>query len=297
MGALPLSALFWWLWRPAPLRCIFGHRCLLPVLYFGVPLVAHSCVFGPSGSVVNWSGHQLTDGPSFVGYLRGPVHDRLFDVDNRERLEADMRALATSDMANDTLNSLLASEPPHLDWEVGEALAEYLLGESGCSWPWNSDRDRRTPKASLPGADLVGFIGSGADTRLAIGEVKTSNDASAPPGVMYGRSGMIHQLDALASKIDIHMCLIRWLHARCKNTEYWESFQTATERYLNSEGRDLALFGVLVRDTTPNELDLRNRADALSSVVQSPTKVQLTAWYLPRPISELVSLAAGGTDG
>ena len=37
-------------------------------------------------------------------------------------------------------------------------------------FPWNSDRDKRTPKASLPGADLVGFIENGDEVVLVLGE-------------------------------------------------------------------------------------------------------------------------------
>jgi hypothetical protein len=52
------------------------------------------------------------------------------------------------------------------------------------------------PKASLPGADLVGLIALGADDAvLAIGEVKTFEDVDTHPGVMSGRSGMAHQLE------------------------------------------------------------------------------------------------------
>ena len=37
-------------------------------------------------------------------------------------------------------------------------------------FPWNSDRDKRTPKASLSGADLVGFIENGDEVVLVLGE-------------------------------------------------------------------------------------------------------------------------------
>lgn len=74
------------------------------------------------------------------------------------------------------------------------------MDEHGAVWPWNENRDRKTPKASLPGADIVGFLGSGPDTVFLFGEVKTSSDKDNPPGVMAGRGGLAHQIDSLASR-------------------------------------------------------------------------------------------------
>lgn len=105
---------------------------------------------------------------------------------------------------------------------------------------------------------------------------------------------MIHQLDSLADDLKVHRTLINWLHARCKDTELWPFFQRAIGKYLESEGRALVLFGLLMRDTNPHELDLKNRAKALSQNVEAPTRVELNAWYFPRPINEWPSLLAGG---
>ena len=45
-------------------------------------------------------------------------------------------------------------------------------------WPWNTVRNRRTPRASLPGADLVGFYRENDTVLLLFGEVKTSSDTT-----------------------------------------------------------------------------------------------------------------------
>lgn len=255
----------------------------------------HVVSFSESSGCVTWEGKIIVDADEFNAYLRGPVRSRLIDQGNSQQFEADLQALATTGMAIDTLRQILmAPETEREPWEVGEALAECLLEEMhNVKWPWNMVRDRRTPKASLPGADLVGFIITTSGTLLLFGEVKTSNDISNPPNVMYGRSGMISQLDNLANNCQNRNCLIKWLYHRCKNAEFGPLFQEAVTQYLHSGGQDFVLFGLLMRDTNPHILDLQNRAIELASVVANPTKVELNAWYLPTPINQWPSLVAG----
>ena len=51
------------------------------------------------------------------------------------------------------------------------------------------------------------------------------------------------------------------------------------------------LAGVLLRDTTPDERDLRHPAEALSRrLAAAPGSVDLVAWYLPVPIDRWPAL-------
>ena len=251
--------------------------------------------FSSNEGQVSWIGKCVENETEFKAFLTGPTRSRIFDEEQHTRYEADLRALTTTGMASDTITRLLASEPEKESWEIGEALAECLLEEErGVKFPWNSDRDKRTPKASLPGADLVGFIENGEEAVLVLGEVKTSSDTNNPPQVMKGKSGMIHQLDNLAMDISAHNCLLKWLHPRCVNTDLWPLFQKAVSKYLESGGRAIKLIGMLMRDTAPNELDLKNRAKSLARNVSYPTEVELDAWYLPCPIADWVTLVQGG---
>jgi hypothetical protein len=189
------------------------------------------------------------------------------------------------------IEQLICSEPLPQPWEVGEALAECLLQERHHSiWPWNSGRDRRTPKASLPGADLVGFYEVSGGATFLFGEVKTSNDRETPPQVLYGRSGMIAQLENLATRIDIHYSLIKWLRPRCRGTPFWPLYQNAMQRYAASNGKDFLLVGCLMRDTPPDERDLGGRGRALARIVENPSIARLHAWYLPVPIRKWLTL-------
>ena len=100
---------------------------------------------------------------------------------------------------------------------------------------------------------------------------------------------MAWQLEQSAISLDIQRSLLQWLYARCQpecqsESHYRELYRKAVERYLRSEGKALLLVGVLIRDTPPNERDLKARGEALSHRIADPTRVDLIAWYLPIPI-------------
>jgi hypothetical protein len=243
---------------------------------------------GASGQA-DWRGRSIADDPDLRAFLQGPVRRRLLDVEGVGEFANDLSALAGTGVASDTVEAVLtAGGHERRPWEVGEAAAEALLEEHrGLVWPWNKERDKLAPKASLPGADLVGLIDLGAeDAVLAIGEVKTSEDAHTPPGVMNGRSGMAHQLERLEDDPDLQGTVLRWLHARCKGTPFWPQYQAAASRYLRSEGREFVLFGLLMRDTEPDVLDLEARGRTLGDGATAPTTYELCAWHLPYPVAQ-----------
>lgn len=55
-------------------------------------------------------------------------------------------------------------------------------------------------------------------------------------------------------------------------------------------GKDILLVGVLLRDTEPNELDVTARAVALAKSLRAPTRIEVTAWYLPVLIKDWPAL-------
>ena len=142
--------------------------------------------------------------------------------------------------------------------------------------------------------DLVGFIVESEATRLVLGEVKSSTDIKTPPSVMSGRSGLMHQIDNLASDLSLVCQLLKWLIPRCKGTDYETSFKTAAGLFLDSGNKALALFGVLIRDTQPNELDLQARGQTMAGKLEYPTTCDLSAIYLPCAIGDLPSRIPGG---
>lgn len=243
---------------------------------------------GDSGQAT-WRGRSIADDPDFRAYLQGPVRDRLRDSEEAEPFAAELAGLAGTGLGVEAVEAVLSAERSEREpWEVGEALAEVLLEEyRGVVWPWNKERDKLTPKASLPGADLVGFVKlGGGDAALAIGEVKTSGDGNTPPGVMSGRTGMAHQLQRLEDNPELQGTILKWLRARCKGTPYWAHYESAVVRFLNSSARDFVLFGLLMRDTSPHVLDLEARGKTLGDNATAPTAYELNAWHLPCPVEE-----------
>ncbi|MFI6434139.1 hypothetical protein [Streptomyces sp. NPDC050759] len=237
-------------------------------------------VYGGKDGAVSWSGVELTaDVMRELG--AGPWAERVGDLEATRDFVTHLRGLATTDMETEFIGALLASEPEPLPWQVGEALAEVLLEHwHGALWVWDGARDRRTRKASLPGADLVGLCVADGSARLLFGEVKSSSEQSSPPGVMTGSDGMIDQLKRLSAKDD-HVTLMKWLRFRCRTPEHKAAYHTATGRWAKSMGKDIQLFGCLVRDTAPEPKDLSNRAAELAKTVVEPMHALLTAWYLP----------------
>lgn len=54
----------------------------------------------------------------------------------------------------------------------------------------------------------------------------------------------------------------------------------AVRKYLN-DPMDVSVFGVLVRDVSPNELDLKKRVSQLSDGNRAPLRMEAVALYLP----------------
>ncbi|MBI5709556.1 MAG: hypothetical protein HZC42_04515 [Candidatus Eisenbacteria bacterium] len=243
--------------------------------------------------VVDWAGYHVADEARFHSFLTGPVRARLHDAEASDDFEAELRGLVTTGMASEFLRRFLAAVPDEPGWAVGEAVAECLLTEDSereIVWPWNANRDRRTPRASLPGADLVGFCRMDGEALLLFGEVKTSEDRNTPPGVMYGNTGLIWQLQENATRLDVQHALLRWLRARCNTTDLVELYRSAVTRYLSSGGKEILIVGLLLRDTEPSERDISGRASALARQLEAPTRVEVTAWYLPIPIAAWADL-------
>ncbi len=245
---------------------------------------------------VSWCGLGIAEGQEFESFIANEVSSRLHDEEGESVFETHLRGLASTGFASKSVDKILAAViPEERDWAVGEAMAEaYLARHHDIIWPWNMERDKRNPNASLPGADLVGFEIKGDTVRLALGEVKTSGDADSPPNVMKGRSGMYHQIDNLANNLGLIRLLLKWLLFRCKGTNHEPSYNAAISLFLKSGNKAVALFGVLIRDTEPNVLDLQARGRSLARALRDPSTCGLIALYIPCTIGDLPTRISRG---
>lgn len=246
-------------------------------------------VFCSKEGSVSWEGKAAVDGEEFIGFLQGPVASRLNDEEGKQTFTDHLHSLSLTGMGQKALEEVLEAEIPEMrDWAAGEALAEAVLeSDHNFIFPWNMERDKRNPYASLPGADIVGFQKDGDSFRLAVGEVKSSSESKSPPQVLYGKSGMTHQLERLAEKLEVINQLVYWLFHRVKGTGYEAVFNIACTRYFDSDLHDLVLFGILVRDQEPRESDLQSRGLTLARILDTSTQCFLIALYLPWSITQL----------
>lgn len=230
--------------------------------------------------------------------LREKVAARVRDDAGNRDFEDALQSVASTGFAVGNLRAILeADEPESRDWAIGEALAEvHLAEEQNVIWPWNTERDKRNPMASLAGADLVGLKHDEDGPLFVMGEVKCSSEKAYPPQVMYGRSGMIHQIDTIVNDLSVLGKLLKWLFFRCQRTQHELTFKRAAQRFLESGNRAVALFGVLVRDTEPNAQDLLRRGQSLADSLHAPTTCMLTALHLPWPIESLPVHCTGGSS-
>ncbi len=172
-------------------------------------------------------------------------------------------------------------------FRIGEAFAEVILEqEFSCRFHWNENRDARNPKGNKTGADLVGFIEVNGQVLFLFGEVKTSSEtANRPPQVMTTRYKSIEsQLRSLHDDIRKRRILISYLQNKARHYPsghaFFEDFEAGKRAYYSGECR-FHLFGVLIRDVSPDERDVSVSYNRLRTQILEPKGLKLLALYLP----------------
>lgn len=252
-----------------------------------------SVAFAGLQNSCTWTGHQMDE--QELEELRPEIRERALDIAFCEGTADHLRDLAQTGVAVKWVDEFLraAEAPSVLHWQVGEAFAEAMLERDfDVTFPWNSRRDERVPKASLPGADLVGLSRGPQGAVLVFGEVKSSADENRPPGVLVGKSGMVQQLERLLDDSKTQLRLIQWLLARIPTGAIGDQLNEALSSFVNSQGRTIRLIGVLVRDTAADEADVSDRGRHLGDKAVAPTSVELLVWYLPMSMTNWPGLVA-----
>lgn len=240
----------------------------------GVGCYSHG-VSPSTGTGRSWNTEELG------AAINGPVSALVFDDQGKADIQELLASVAETAFEREQLVQALADPDEIEDWRIGEAIAEaYLTEHRACLFPWPDSRDERKSGSSLPGADLVGVQQDEHGDRFVFGEVKTSGEATYPPGAVYGRTGLKQQLEDLRDKVGIRNDLFKYLGHRAKNATWRDRFKAASKRYLNNTS-DVQLFGVLVRDVEPNVDDVRVRVEKLGNSCPAGTQIEVLALYLP----------------
>lgn len=231
--------------------------------------------FPCSGIGLKWISEELDQA------LQGPVAALILDNAGKTDIRSVLANVVETNWEREKLDVILNGPTRVESWRVGEAIAEiYLIDHRACQFPWPHGRDARKQGSSLPGADLVGLSRDDQGACLVFGEVKTSSDKQYPPSLMYGDGGLKQQLEDLLHSSAIRDTLFTYLAHRATNAEWQPLFQSAAQRYLKNK-EDIHIYGILIRDVSPNVMDLQARVLSLARVCNNRTRVELLALYLP----------------
>lgn len=230
-------------------------------------------------------GYELDD--DFEHYMINRVAPRYRD-DEGDRLLSDMDSAGQAGFEPETLKSTAAYIPSR----IAEVLAEcFLMDHHNVSILYNRLRDSINPRASPTGPDIIGI----ADARFIFGETKSSSQQKHPPSPVYGKSGLIEQLNDIKKNGEKRRNMIKWLGHKIRLFELDRaSWRQAKQRYCESGDRDFKICGVLVRDTKPNKRDTAMVYDEVSKDMRRPTLLDILALYIPVPISRLADMIRGG---
>ncbi len=229
------------------------------------------------------------------------IKNKLVDVSGTKALATEFQDVTKTGFDNDILVDIFSLNNNFEDfpaWRIGEAFAEFFLEEKyQVRFYYNHIRDAKNPNSNSTGADLVGFIDVGSDTIFSFGEVKTSSDKNSPPQVLYGRSGLVKQLENLKNDEKVRNNLVRYLGFKVKDLPIDNEFRkdySKSLRVYKINRKQVQLFGILVRDTLSKEEDLISRFQGLIKDLDNIMKLQLVALYVPLQISDWNKMLISG---
>jgi len=219
---------------------------------------------------------------NFKKYLNNRVSKRFYDIENTKELVKEAKdSLPETGFDEEKLIEIFKSQREPKNWLIGETLAECLLEDNSiCRFHYDYSRDAKNPNTNQTGADLVGFSDVNEETYFTFGEVKTSSDKNSPPKVLYGRTGMVKQIEDLKDLDKKRKALVRWLWNKAMyiRGQFYSDCKKALRNYIEN-GNKIKLIGVLVRDTDVTKRDLHARAKALNNNIPDEMDIELFAIY------------------
>ena len=239
-------------------------------------------VYKYKGVNTGYVGYSM--GSGFSEYMRSRVGPWHRDDDRKDQILLDVSNVGQGGFNPDALKAQVGYKP----WGVGESLAECFLEDyRDVLILYNKIRDALNPFASRAGPDLVGIT---KDNLLAIGETKTSSEQKHPPGVVYGSSGMINQLICIATNRQLRNDVIQWLMLKIQSPDVRGA---VLDKYFASKEKTFKIFGIMVRDTSPDERDVKKVHNDVANALAKSAFLDVVALYLPDKISKLSRIVRG----
>ena len=240
-------------------------------------------------------GRRTASTHEFRRYVQSGVRDRLRRASPRDQLRDYLKELTSTGFSIANLESVSREEAALAPWEIGEVLAELLLEETEhAMFPWPPAWDKRSATASLPGPDLIGFLGDEGTERFLFGEVKSSDAEDVHASVIYGDDGLRNQIDRLLASEDRRQVLISWLFVRAEGQAWKSRFDQCITAYLANPSTAV-IVGVLLRGRDPLDSDLGPVRTAVEARI-SPYDVLLLGYYFPVRVDELPATLEGTAD-
>jgi len=157
-------------------------------------------------------------------------------------------------------------------------------------FPWETGWDKRTLRASLPGADIVGFQRKAAP-RFIFGQVKSSSENRVPPQIVSsGDDCLKAQMYRLDHNDIERMPLIQWLLLRVKGTAWEATFKEALEKYAQ---KDYFLVGMLI--SGGRAVNAKDMTSICKDIQHDKTtgELSLFSYYIPYDKESWVDLVHG----
>lgn len=222
-------------------------------------------------------------------YLAGRVKEWHHDIRRIGELAADISGRTGFDTTRLKEDLLSTRQPAKYD-EAGESLAHCFLEDYWfAQFPYQSSRDAKNPRASLAGADMVGFYHRDGTTSMLFGEVKTSGEDRRPPRVV---ASLLAQMTALKDR-HVQLSLVLWLTQKfadaAADDPNKKRCDAAVDAYMLRGA--VRLVGVLIRDTPPDRADLQPAFEKLE--VDTKTRLDMCALYIPVSVHTLPDKIGG----
>ncbi len=251
-----------------------------------------------NGTFCSTEGLAVDSAASFRKYLTETVRpewERWLTLDPTMIQSMDQSGFSSAFIEKLRQSGIGESSDTALKGDFGEVFASlFLNSQYGMDFPWPAFWDRKTPEASLSGSDLVGIARDREGALFVVGQVKASSEDRCPPTVVSNRRhGLVAQLHCLRRDSQAINSHLKWLLTRAAGAAWEQDFLHALQR-VSTEPLDVMLVGVLVRDTTPSDLDLKRAHDSFAE--NKGARVFLFGCYLPLSLHECIQLAGRSSD-